>query len=451
MLAHQVAQAADNGHGWFLNASDERTLIASLAAAERQERNQIASDEQDAVEQRQLAGAALDRLRNAKLPWVVVIDNCDLAPDQAPSDFFPVPVLPGQLLIITTQHADWEARAQEMTEKVEPWGLFRSVPSVSKEELNFLRVPEHLYPFVDGRPLIAEAVLAASDTEIPCQLSGVPGDPGAALVWSWFRQRYPSAVPLARSLAWAPSEPVRPAAVRSKDDDAAEAADQLIAARLVDGAGSGATQTVQMHRLFAEVIRETTWHELDEAFDAVSALLLTQDGRFLLSTTPDQSAIKRLEAEAVPRLERETPAAGGRLWFGIGHVCERRGPVRDSGPLFKRALDDLDRNTYPDEAAEALIGLARVINQNPDSTPADLEAAKADINAAQELLTGRDSLDARQQWEQGNALHWVIEGKLASALPEQDRRSVDAKIQRQHEVIHTCGLPTSAACACGAV
>jgi hypothetical protein len=100
-------------------------------------------------------------------------------------------------------------------------------------------------------------------------------------------------------------------------------------------------------------------------------------------------------------------------WYGLGHIRERRGPVRDSEKPFGYALDGLDGAEDPYEKADAEIGLARVVYQRKSPTEDELKAARDRVPPARELLSPLTYTDARQLSEQGNALHWLIEQKLA--------------------------------------
>lgn len=111
MLAHRLALGADNGCGWFLDATDAKALTALLARAERREEQADEpsdGEKPDAGNDRAFASAALERLRNARLPWVVVLDNCNMPPETPGlAELMPVPHRPGQVVIVTTTDGGW--------------------------------------------------------------------------------------------------------------------------------------------------------------------------------------------------------------------------------------------------------------------------------------------------------------------------------------------------------
>ena len=79
-IALELAADVDFGCGWVLNASNPSTLRASIARAHRAEYSSVA-DALDATSMIALAAAALARLNDSQAPWVVILDNCDSAPD----------------------------------------------------------------------------------------------------------------------------------------------------------------------------------------------------------------------------------------------------------------------------------------------------------------------------------------------------------------------------------
>lgn len=106
MLAHRLAVGADNGCGWFLNATDAKELRRSLAQAERGEhelageRPRPGGEKLDAFDEQAFAAAALGRLRATDRPWVVVVDNCDSSPGT-----------PGLADLLPRPHAGMRARS----------------------------------------------------------------------------------------------------------------------------------------------------------------------------------------------------------------------------------------------------------------------------------------------------------------------------------------------------
>lgn len=463
MLAHRLAVGADNGCGWFLNATDAKELCRSLAQAERGEhelageRPRPGGEKADAVDDQAFAAAALDRLRATDRPWVVVVDNCDSPPDTPGLlDLVPQPHAPGQAVIITTKDKGWLSYAGDVV----------PLDGLGAADLGDLELPPGLADAVDGRPLIGLALAALRDAggvELPS--SSMQGGP--ELVWDLLRQSAgvdQGELELARLLAWLPPEPISEqalvkistwdaspgdtlkrlrfvtgatAAVAGLDSDG-EAGDdgpryralrKSITADLDGGAAVGGNAGLLMHRLFAAAVRAQTWRdEPGGAADSIGRLLTTEEGRWLFITAADDQALARLESADTERAARALaglPAEGrpvpGLLWHGLGHIRERRGPVRDSKAPFAAALATLDEDRYPYQVGESQIGVARVTYQNGAATEAELQEARIQTDQAQELLAGEET-ESRQLREQGNALSWLIEQRLTSREADLDRR-----------------------------
>jgi len=456
MLAHRVAVAADHGCGWFLNASDTKALTRSLAEAERQEQSlrdeqanpAAAAEKPDYGEDRALAAAALARLREADRPWVVVLDNCDSTPDTAGlQELMPQPIQPGQIVIITTTDPDWAVLARERG-----W-IAKQLAGLDSKDLRLLQLPGWAESAADGKPLIAQA-LAALRPDAGKQRES---SHGARLVWDLLQEEPtvpPEAITVARLLAWCPPEPVDvadlleitgspPAAgvdkpladlrfVTSTLPDAQIRVSVPDARTAVPEAGPA----IQMHRLFAAAVREQTWEEDQNlAATTIQRLLSHGRGRRLFTDAADSAALELLEdmsgevTKAVQVLADEQ--AAGLLWHGLGHIRERRGPVDISDEHFQRALKLLNHDSSPFEAAECLIGRARLVFQRKPSNTALLVKARQDTEDGQELLAGMSEPDARQMREQANALSWLIEQVIAER--EKDARKREKLLLRTRE------------------
>lgn len=451
MLAHRLAVGADNGCGWFLNATDTKELRRSLAQAERSEHElggeqpRPGGEKADPGDDQAFAAAALDRLRATDQPWMVVVDNCD-SPPTTPglTDLLPRPHATGQVVIITTIDPAWLDYATDTAHRVQLTGL---ADGDLRAELG---LPRGLTTAVSGRPLIGLALAALRDhgaVELPADSA----QDGPELVWDLLRgpaQTGADAVGLARLLSWLPPEPIPEqslAKIGLWDASPRNALERLRfvtrTAAAVPGLdaseGTGGSSGLLMHRLFAAAVREQTWRDQPgAAADAIARLLTTEHGRWIFITAADDTTLARLERGADPDLPGEAARAAdqlirhpgpgrpapGLLWHGLGHIRERRGPVRDSGQPFRRAVDTLDPDQYPYQVAEAQIGLARVIYQEGRSTIAELDEAREMTRKARDLLASRRDLDSRQLREQGNALSWLIEQRLTGREPDLDRR-----------------------------
>jgi hypothetical protein len=448
LLAQRLAWGADNGCGWFLNATDVPTLRASLAAAEQAEIGQrpqedARAEQPNAAEVTQLAYAAIARLNTATVPWVVVLDNCDVSP-AAPGlrTLIPQPRIPGQIVILTTRNEEWATALDDWT--------FRPVPALGAEDLKELGLSADLARTAED-PLVAEplAALLARGATLPESGQRDPRE----LIWLLVRDALgpgSEAVRLAELLAWLPPEPadVDTAPVGTDLLRRRRAADELVrlrflapvsrlgeltpssveasevlSGRLGESDVAQQPRLVQMHRMLADAIREKQWAEGNSAvLDVLAKMLTSTWGRRAFIQAADSGALVRLEGSD---LERAAEAAAdgrakGLAWQGLGHIRERRGPVVQSGTAFKNALTSLAPDTDPYEVAEARIGLARIAFQESRYDLKKLREAQATIQPAGELLAKVAGTDARQLQEQGNALYWLIERRIADK--EKDPR-----------------------------
>lgn len=462
MLAERLAWGADNGCGWVLNATDVDTLRASLAAAERAELG--LTDEEgdraeriDAFEVQQYALAALDRLRTAGVPWVVVLDNCDIPPDTPGlAPLLPRPRIDGQVVIITTREEKWlEHRTGRR------W-VRKPVPALTADDVAAIGLPPH----VAGTRLVTNPLTAETVARLDADLSALSaeelnGEPHE-LIWTLVSDKLGAGsrpIRLAELLAWSPPEPldITQAPIGTTADENGEAADMLVdlcflapSAQLMADPGSSDTLpddhqsgVVQMHRLYAEAIRNVAWRAgVDEVVRTLATLARDGWTRANLVSAADRTMLEALERDHAPRVARESTdiRSIGQIWQGLGHVRERRGPVADSEPHFTKALERLKDDQDPYLVAEAEIGLARVVYQK--ERVAEYGEAQARVRRARGLLRSLQGLNARQLDEQGNALFWLIEQKLAGqqkapavrldrlrAVREELWRSFDKRMQ----------------------
>jgi hypothetical protein len=188
-----------------------------------------------------------------------------------------------------------------------------------------------------------------------------------------------------------------------------------------------------MHRRFAAAVRHQTWRDDQAAAaDVISRLLTDERGRQLFIDAADGSALARLEGSSEDGRQTVDQAAeavsgsyrAGMLWYGLGHIRERRGPVATSGRHFARSVAMLDGREFPFAVAEGLIGQARLVFQDKKSPSAALEAARDQVERARQLLAPLPEGDARQMHEQGNALSWLIARVLAGRESDLRKRVI---------------------------
>lgn len=442
MLANQLAVAADHGCGWFLNATDRPMLTRSLAQAERQEKGQrderpaldVAVEKPDATDDQAYASGALQRLRDAVRPWVVVLDNCDSDPRPDLLARIPLPHSPGQFVIITTTNAKWGPAAEQRGWQV------KDLPGLTGDDLEFLELPPDLDGAIDGRPLIAQ-VFARLDRPAAAETARRSEQDGPWVVWDLIRDGWaaqPSVLSVARLLAWSPRDAISVAALAALAGPAADqdAVGVLSGTRLADPSSVAGEPALRMHGLFAAAVREQTWRDApDSAAEAIGRLMSAEEGRQLFMTSADTTALGRLEPGddgaastgevARAALHLHPASAVGLLWYGLGHIRERRGPVKVSGPYFEQAEAHLDAGTQPFEVAESMIGRARIVFQNKKKyANGQRREARDLVTDARRLLAPLPGGAAGQLSEQGNALSWLLAQQIADTEPDPRSREL---------------------------
>ena len=331
MLALRAAALADGGFGWFLGASNERALIRSLAMAEA---HQVGRDTEELgkLDYDDLAAAALVRLHESKVPWVVVVDNANGSPRDL-RKWMPVPSAAArQLLVVTTTNPAWVSYAPA---PVRLKGVKAAV----------LGCPDALQ--VRGRPLFATAfheLAATLDISIDdlAALPEVAGVDGGAedLLWSIVRSRLPEAATAARFAAWLPADDVDldTVALLAGRPDAAGSLRSLLTPTN-DGRG-------RMHRLVGAAIRrQSVQDDPDATIERLRAILAT-------TVDLDVDALREIAAVvgAEGELRRRAGDAGalGVVQHGVGTRLEPLVGVELAATLMSAALqvlpeDDLRR------------------------------------------------------------------------------------------------------------
>ncbi len=116
-IARRLVGETPFGAGWFLNASDRQVLVNSLAAAELAQVNRTGVGLAD-VDRAGHADGARTRLRDARHPWLVAIDNADGESDPI---YRTLPTPKGdQLVVITTTNEDWAQNQDVAFHALEP-------------------------------------------------------------------------------------------------------------------------------------------------------------------------------------------------------------------------------------------------------------------------------------------------------------------------------------------
>lgn len=434
MIAQYVAATADFGYGWILNAADAPTLRKSLARAQAAELADLA-DLDDAEAVRALASEALRRLNKSDAPWVVVLENCDEPPD-APGlrNLMPAPHRNGQFLIVTTAADDsepdfdgqrWPDYAQQAA-----WKYF-SVPALGHADLEKLKIPDTLGQLVGGRPLVAQVIAAVQaqhfGVSLPVQAISGP-DIAWELAISALRDE-PTAIELARVLAWCPAEPV-PIATLENLTGRTLAVQPLADLRFVNLTEVSGLQAVQIHRLFSDAVRRQTWRHYPAAAQAaVVALLTAETGRKLFIDAADSKTLRLLDDEDTARAAEQLEAGvRGLLWHGLATIWDQRGPVLSSKSPFELAYELLDPAEHLYEYAETAIGLARVAYQSAGRSPGAAKTVEDKSSAAQAVLVGRT--DERSRWliERAKAFPLLMERRGLRKLTGEARQASSLQV-----------------------
>ncbi|HEX2265909.1 MAG TPA: hypothetical protein VHH14_06480, partial [Solirubrobacterales bacterium] len=386
-IARRRAERAKFGAAWFLDASDRKALLNSLAMAMQVDIGRPELEVPEA-ERKALAETALARLADAADPWLVVLDNADGDPS-AISDLLPLPKK-GQQLLITSTNDRWSAF---------PGCRAIPLPPIDAIEVDNFR-GEEIAELVDGRPLLIdafrrldrEADWAAADLPLP-SADLAPELRGPAVYWSQLLE-HPgfgeAELKAAVIAAFMPANAQPVSALENLVGDGGRAVDFLI-----DRGLFGIDRnlgTVRLHRLFGAVIRADLEASRPGFCDEMVRLLTADESaRAALDEHGDLETVVRLD-KRLTALDEDAaqPDPGlGLSMHGVGMLLELHGHTRHSGLTFERAerhlMDD------PSLRADCLLGRARTINQHHKKDEKLLEEAIGWAREARELkLAGKD-------------------------------------------------------------
>ena len=401
-IARQLAVDAPHGAGWFLNASNRQALVDALAQAELNERDERVGDLSDQLREG-YAFAALDRLRTADDPWVVVLDNADGAPSNV-RGLLPTP-RGGQLLVVTTTEPEWTAVASARAALLGPLD-----DDEIAAELGDLR----LTPLVKGRPLVLEAYrsLLATTEATPATLATVAEELDLTMA-----QSGPRALWEALEAVGLVDDDVRRlaaiAALLPPDRQPAPLLERLSAAP--DGAVSRLARCglftwtdvelpARLHRLFSAALRDALG---DDRLDAAAITILQDaEARELLDGHGDPVTVRQLTARlnALDGASPTDPQLGAVL-HDLAALIELKGDTATSAELYERAERHLagDDDEELVMRANCLHGRARLVNQRFARDEPMLRAAIGWSQQAQAILRsiGRDDETGRSMAMEG--------------------------------------------------
>ncbi|MFD9398229.1 hypothetical protein ACFWA4_05350 [Streptomyces sp. NPDC060011] len=413
MLAHRLAAKAQSGCGWFLDAASKGILAASLSDREREEAAlDLGSLDQPA--RLAFAEAALARLHEAVGPWVVVLDNADIAPEDL-GRLVPEPdPSRGQMVIVTTTSPQWRDRT----------GVhFVELPPLRDDEVRATLGDDVPTRAMAGRPLLVDASARfQQQTSRHWWNEGTGGGPDRAVdgFWAAVRAQIPehldvNALHLAATLAWLP--PAR----LPMDRVCAVVVGALATARLADtdeeairkaarqlhriGVIDLADEQVSMHRLMRAAVRRDLRHRdaarfarlagtlteyLFAATDEVGREILRESGRpvrQVAATSPfdfviDPGDVTVIEDELTAMSAQEGPAGTVFGLHALAGLVERQNDAQ-AARLYERVRNLLDeqRHALPTTAGLRLVtvnllrGKARTVYRDTRASLSAIDAA----------------------------------------------------------------------------
>jgi hypothetical protein len=381
-LARQLVLDAPFGAAWFLNASERRTLIGSLAAADRAESNETAAG-RASQERVGFSANALMRLSEAEGRWIVIYDNAD----GDPGEIMPLLARPhdGQLVVITTTNPEWERVSEVRALRLPPLSAHTVATALGGVDLVDL---------VAGRALLLHAFRAflSWSGETPARVAehapqDLPiDDPrrGPATLWAATRGRLPpDAETFCLQLAYLPADQQPIALLEALSPTARELTRDLTAAGLLTQEAG----FVRLHRLFGAAVRSDI-SERDPVIHTEAVIGLTNrlEAYKILDNFADRDTLFRLD-DALCEIDEHAPEPDERLGIAlhaIAELLEPAGHTRRSGDTYARSVRHLERRR--DLLAGALHGRARTVNQHHANDEALLRQAVTWATQAREIL-----------------------------------------------------------------
>lgn len=434
-LARHVAGQADDGFGWWLDASSRSTLVGWLADAHSRELGLSTTQTRTKDDQQSLAEGAVRRLDEADGSWVVVYDNADGDPEEI-DKLLPARPKENQLLIVTTTNRAWDRPGWRVV-------MVDAVPPAELAEHFKQSWNEQVRGLLGGLPLLAAATKTFAATvgrqwwEIePPHEGDMPVDVPAR-IWTAAVRCLGAEDPVCRAaqaVAWLPPVTVPVAALAEIVPGSDGAAEQLTGYGLAD-AVVGSTD-LRMHRLFSGAIRDVGTfvrgqRETDD-FLAASAVLRAESSLNLLALHFDRRTIDALHG-AVTATWREPYQRAVDL-HRLGVAVERHDPEGAADFLtLARALvgapiEGTEENECVRINVDGLRSLARPAarklgrNASSEEVEAAVDQAIAWCIEAEELCAGR----AEDHWPmtlaRTQALHGIAVRGKGGLHKNRDRR-----------------------------
>jgi hypothetical protein len=370
-LAYEVAARTDGGAAWFLHGSSKSTFELSLATAFAREASRPIGE--DRLGRQEDAQAGLARLNGSQRPWVVVIDNANLEPQQL--GVLPTPG-PGQVVIVTTQPqhaAKWRHRARG--------AVLEELAPLSADDLAAVHPDlDPTGPASTRTPLLLRAL---SRLPVPKRPSLAREHPVGDLVEAVLNSASQDLAAAATAIPWFPAEGLPASLIPG----GAEVGDALVAARLLTPslARTGAEPTYDLHRSFGAELRRLD-RERTGMEHALSPAGLAHLDRFGDGESLDQLL------DGVVALEPGTPKRAGKL-MALARVLELHGRIvkdqkesleqprsAEACALLAEREDEVQSNRDLQRACDQAI--ARAVNQDPKRHEAAGDDAVREKNLA---------------------------------------------------------------------
>lgn len=432
-VARCLVAAQKNNAAWFLNASDARSLIDSLAEAEMAERgisdqgnHGIEAGSLENPDREAFALAALDRLRRAETPWLVVLDNANGDPALL-HKYIPHPRSRQVVLFTTTgadpNWADGRWRPEVLRHELSPATEEEVAARFGGETLG-----EDWFDLIGGRPLMVETFeRLLSDNRITVEsileaAKSTPAvesvDPAAGAYWSSLAGlRGESRLRLARIASCLPVDRLPVTLLTGLGDATGEDVDELIKLGFFNLDRSG--NHVSVHRLIAKAVRGLELSDPGSlgSFSPATVITASQEACDLLALYGDPEVITELCGE-LERLLDKDPVSFDTHIRGLAKlaaVFELRGQLDRSKGVFATVEERIEGDDrYTDLKAECLFNRARAVNRDDHATTEMLEQANEDALLAYEMVTG-GSPDGENAVESGRflAMLGLLQKRLA--------------------------------------
>jgi hypothetical protein len=421
-IARHLAENAEDGAAWFLDASDRKALSNSLAQAMYAEEPRSENEVLDPSERKAMWETAFAYLRDKKDPWLIVLDNADGDPATL-RGLIPVP-RKGQRLLVTTINPTWRAV---------PGYAIHELSQVTSGDLGRFghgRVAE----LIEGRPLLLDAFerlaensgwdghgLPEPDADLPAELCG------PATFWSLLQEGedfQESELKVAGFAAYLPANGQPVAVLKGLVPGSAQAIDLLVKRGLL--AYDGNAEEVRMHWLFGEAIRlDLEEHRPELCDELVLALADDDDALIALDRRGDPDTVSRLDRRLAAIDDGKSPDFElGVALRRVAELLELHGSTRLSGKTYARAERHLQGK--PLLLADCLQGRARTVNQHHTDDQVMLEDAIDWAKQAHAML-----LSEAGATEAAAARCYAMQGLLMKALA---KFSVEGKTKS--ELLH---------------